>query len=362
MDPWRRTPHELLLKTPVDLQATFHRKLSDVTRLLADTARTHLQQNEFIQGSALELLTAIEGGRKLSVGDPVLDATLQGGLSPGILTEITGPSGSGKTQLALQMCVMVQLPSELGGLDAGAVYISTEQMFPSNRLFSIVNGIATRLGVELDPDSLGSNIFILHVRDHETQNHILSYQLPVLLSNHRIRLVILDSVTATFRGFMEDTTTALADPHQHNITPLSNQSLDPIRRAQLLYELAASLKRTAAQFGAVVLCTNQVAGTSSSASVFFERQDGTEISLSRQNLESGWSGITSDSAPALGMTWANMVNMRVMLDRGGAVCGPREDDVMEVERTMAVHFSPYIPEKRKCHFVIDGDGVKGLER
>ena len=35
------------------------------------------------------------------------------------LTEIAGESASGKTQLCLQLCLSVQLPLDLGGLDSG---------------------------------------------------------------------------------------------------------------------------------------------------------------------------------------------------------------------------------------------------
>ena len=41
-----------------------------------------------------------------------------GVLSRGI-TEIAGESASGKTQVCLQLCLTVQLPISLGGLDGG---------------------------------------------------------------------------------------------------------------------------------------------------------------------------------------------------------------------------------------------------
>jgi len=42
-----------------------------------------------------------------------------GGVITPSLTEIAGESASGKTQLCLQLCLSVQLPFNLGGLDSG---------------------------------------------------------------------------------------------------------------------------------------------------------------------------------------------------------------------------------------------------
>lgn len=56
---------------------------------------------------------------RLSVGCPVLDQMLRGGLLLGAVTELAGESGSGKTQLALQLCLSVQFPTQYGGLNSG---------------------------------------------------------------------------------------------------------------------------------------------------------------------------------------------------------------------------------------------------
>ena len=56
---------------------------------------------------------------KLSFGCPVLDGLLRGGLVVPGLNEIAGVSAAGKTQLCLQLCLTVQLPRELGGLEGG---------------------------------------------------------------------------------------------------------------------------------------------------------------------------------------------------------------------------------------------------
>lgn len=60
-----------------------------------------------------------EQHQRLSLGCPVLDGLLRGGLPLGGITELAGRSSVGKTQLALQLCLAVQLPRRLGGLEAG---------------------------------------------------------------------------------------------------------------------------------------------------------------------------------------------------------------------------------------------------
>lgn len=61
----------------------------------------------------------LESGLRLSFGCQVLDELLRGGLPVGGVTELSGESGAGKTQLALQLCLSVQYPTQHGGLDSG---------------------------------------------------------------------------------------------------------------------------------------------------------------------------------------------------------------------------------------------------
>lgn len=56
---------------------------------------------------------------RLSLGCPVLDGLLGGGLPLDGITELAGSSSAGKTQLALQLCLAVQFPPRHGGLEAG---------------------------------------------------------------------------------------------------------------------------------------------------------------------------------------------------------------------------------------------------
>lgn len=62
----------------------------------------------------------------VSTGDATMDRILGGcGIPLGSLTEIVGESASGKTQLALQLCLAVQDPSQLHGGKYSLVDVDT---------------------------------------------------------------------------------------------------------------------------------------------------------------------------------------------------------------------------------------------
>jgi len=52
-----------------------------------------------------------------------------------------GESGIGKTQLCFQLCLNVQIPIQLGGVDGEAVYLDTENTFQTSRLNEIAEAL-----------------------------------------------------------------------------------------------------------------------------------------------------------------------------------------------------------------------------
>lgn len=55
----------------------------------------------------------------LTTGCSKFDKLLQGGITTRGITQIYGAASTGKTQLALQLCLTVQLPTREGGFAAG---------------------------------------------------------------------------------------------------------------------------------------------------------------------------------------------------------------------------------------------------
>lgn len=97
---------------------------------------------------------------RISLGCIALDAATNGGISTRGVTEIFGESGVGKTQLLLQLCLMVQLPQNIGGLKKHAVYICTEDIFPSRRLYQLIDKFQQQFDSSI---SYAENVFVEHI-------------------------------------------------------------------------------------------------------------------------------------------------------------------------------------------------------
>ena len=98
---------------------------------------------------------------RLSLGCPVIDRLLRGGILVPGLTELAGTSAAGKTQLCLQLSLTVQLPRQHGGLGGKAVFVSTEDAFPTKRLQQLVERFDAARGL-LSHQQLTDGIFVEH--------------------------------------------------------------------------------------------------------------------------------------------------------------------------------------------------------
>ncbi|KAM0741516.1 hypothetical protein ACQRIT_004373 [Beauveria bassiana] len=181
----------------------------------------------------------------ISTLDDTLDAALGGGVPVGYITEFAGESGAGKTQFLLSLCLAVQLPAPRG-LGRQALYVSTEAALATRRLSQMLAGSdALRdLDAAVDRPSL-DNILSTVTPDLESQDHILEYQVPVLLARHDIGLLVIDSVAANYRAEFESRGSSLG-------------SSMAARSAQLV-RLGAHLRDLARRHGIAVVVANQVA-------------------------------------------------------------------------------------------------------
>ncbi|CBI17834.3 unnamed protein product, partial [Vitis vinifera] len=245
--------------------------------------------------------------QKCTLGCPILDRCLAGGVPCNSITELVAESGSGKTQLCLQLVLSAQLPTSLGGLAASSLYIHSEFPFPSRRLQQL------------------------------SQSFRSSY------SHLPVRLIVIDSIAALFRGEFENT------------------PFDLKRRSSLFFKISGKLKALAERFGLAVVVTNQV--------VDFVGQAGGLNGLRVGNLGSLWSSGRRVCA-ALGLSWANCVNSRLFLSRNEEIVGEvtglggvgAGDTVSRLTRRhLHVIFAPHLPES-SCEFVISREGVLGVER
>ncbi|CAG5123701.1 unnamed protein product [Candidula unifasciata] len=255
---------------------------------------------------------------RLGTNCQVIDSVLRGGLLSGVVSEISGESACGKTQLCLQLCISVQLNNICSG---GAVYICTEDAFPSKRLQHLIQANSAITGGR----NLGDQIFIEHVADFETLDFCISRKLPTLLERELVKLVVIDSVTALFRCHYDATQT--------------------VERAKHLTSFASKLRQLAFVHRIPVVCVNQVSANMSGAG-------------------------DASTVPALGLTWANQIACRITMSRPSVLPPSVQKHKMEWKgkpgalaeatyRKLAVVFAPHLP-LRELFVFIDHCGIHGL--
>ncbi|KAK2567314.1 DNA repair protein XRCC3 [Acropora cervicornis] len=246
----------ILCMSAADLQRTTKLSHFDVSILLK--AVSYALPSPAMK-TALSLHLGSSKGQRLSLGCQILDGCLHGGILKQGITEVAGESSSGKTQICLQLCLTVQLPEEKGGLGGaghpvaiipqvegvmicvgwGAVYISTEDVFPSKRLHQLtqyfVKNQTNLLNSSINPSD---NIFIEHAADVDDLRNIITHRLPVLLNRGTIKLVIIDSIAALFRV-------------EYSFSETS-------KRAKVLRSFGAQLHKLSHQHRIPFVCVNQV--------------------------------------------------------------------------------------------------------
>ncbi|XP_063003729.1 DNA repair protein XRCC3 [Elgaria multicarinata webbii] len=267
--------------------------------------------------------------QRLSLGCPVLDGLLRGGIPLTGITEIAGESSAGKTQIGLQLCLSVQYPYNYGGLESGAAYICTEDVFPNKRLQQLIEQ-QPRLRGDVPPDvvqkiKFGNGIFVEHAADLDTFQECITRKIHVLLSRGMARLVVVDSIAALFRC-------------EFGVK-------DSVLKAKYLQMFGAKLHRLSSKFRIPVVCINQVT----------DRMD------VRGGADQSNSGCTTKSvAPALGIMWSNQLLMRLMVSR--TICQEQaaSHHSGSVLRTMRVIFAPHLPQSF-CHYTVNLEGVKGIK-
>ncbi|XP_051216869.1 DNA repair protein XRCC3 homolog [Lolium perenne] len=258
------------------------------------------------------LLLASSRAAKLSLGCPLLDRLLSGGLPAASVTEIAGESASGKTQICLQLALL----APLSPLSSSSLFLCSDLPFPLRRL--------RLLAPKSHPDLL-DHVFVAAVHSPSDLLSLLSRAQHHLShpthSPHRLptRVILLDSIASLFRADFD------ASP------------ADLKRRTGLFFKISAKLKELAYRHKCVVVVTNQVVDV-------VEGNTGNTMA---------WSSGRQVS-PALGLSWANCVNTRLFLTREVG------SDGGSTRRHMKVAFAPHLPE-RACEFVIRRDGVFGVE-
>ncbi|MFA5125655.1 MAG: DNA repair and recombination protein RadA [archaeon] len=130
---------------------------------------------------------------RLTTGSKELDSLIGGGIETQSITEVYGKMASGKSQWCFQTAVTVQLPKEQGGLEGACLYIDSENSFRPERVIQV----AKKFG--MDPEAALKNIYVARAYNAEHQM-ILADKAAEMVTEHNIKLVIIDSLTAQFRS------------------------------------------------------------------------------------------------------------------------------------------------------------------
>lgn len=187
-------------------------------------------ERDFVPAS--EIYKKRQAIERITTGSKNLDDLLAGGVETQAVTELYGEFGSGKTQVCHTLCVTVQLPRRDGGLEAGTVYVDTENTFRPER----VVGIAEARG--LDPDEVLEHITVAKAYNSAHQELIVG-ELGGVIQKQGVKLVVVDSAVAHYRAeFLGRATLA--------------------ERQQRLNRFMHLILRTAEVHNVAVVATNQV--------------------------------------------------------------------------------------------------------
>ncbi|XP_010178677.1 PREDICTED: DNA repair protein XRCC3 [Mesitornis unicolor] len=315
---------EILNLSGADLQRLMKLSSADIQCLLKTVSHT-LRRNSM--RTALQLyqdrdhLTSQH--QKLSLGCSVLDTLLRGGVPVVGITELAGESSAGKTQMSLQLCLCVQYPYRYGGLESGAVYVCTEDVFPSKRLQQLIDHQhelrADVPAAVIQKIKFGNNIFVEHAADLDTFHKCITTRISLLLARGMVRLVVIDSIAALFR--------------------CEFGAADSVLKARYLQTFGAQLHSLSTRFRTPIMCINQVTDAVSEA----------------EAAQCSCGAADNRVSPALGITWANQLLMRLMVSRAA----PPEHSSGAV-RTLRVVFAPHLPPSFCC-YTVKLEGVKGIK-
>ncbi len=185
----------IAVSSPAELVATAEIGEATAAKII-NSAREAADIGGFETGD--KILERRLGVGKLTTGSKSFDDLFGGGLETQAMTEFYGEFGSGKTQIAHQLAVNVQLPSEKGGLNGSAVMVDTENTFRPERIKDMAEG------AELDYEDVLKNIHV--ARAYNSNHQILLVEKAKEMAEDLkgtekpVRLMIIDSATAHFRS------------------------------------------------------------------------------------------------------------------------------------------------------------------
>jgi len=158
-----------------------------VARKIINIARDSLEMG-FHNGNEVEITR--NKISKISTGSIDFDKMLGGGVESGSILEIFGEFASGKTQIGHILCVNIQKEDP----DAIAVYIDTENTFRPSRLRDFARA------AKLDEEKALKNVMIARAYNSDHQVLLAEKVEDLIKKGAKVKLLVVDSVTALFRA------------------------------------------------------------------------------------------------------------------------------------------------------------------
>lgn len=336
------TTDKLLLCSASEVSRLCGRSVNEVSKFLIQVRELIKDVNgQHSVECALVLFEASQRKNIFTTFDNSIDHLLAGGVRTGAITEFVGEAGAGKSNLLMQLTLSVQLPRSLGGLGRGAIVLSTESgSFDARRIHTILTESPSDLKKHASPD----RILVYNCDSQDELEHMVNFQVPLAIERSNVGLVIIDSIAALYR------------------TEFLGQSVTTVSRA--IEKFGYKLGRLAEEKNVAVVVANQVSDQFKSDTKPDQEVDPLSRDYQLQWF-SGWKNHTPQRSgysqqthrfeihdypkvPSLGMIWACIIDIRVVLKRrkGGF-------------RTMELVFSPWAPPQI-LEFEIVNSGVHSL--
>ncbi|XP_036330418.1 DNA repair protein RAD51 homolog 3 [Rhagoletis pomonella] len=145
-----------------------------------------------------------------------LDDKLAGGIVAGLITEFCGGPGCGKTQMCLQLCINVQFPRTVGGLQGKAVYLDTNQDFSPTRLLEMAvctekrfhrtlhkTDIHTHAQNSFTANSIMNGVTYIYCQGFLMLQAAVKKLHEMLMEDKEIKLIVIDSFSFPLRVIEE---------------------------------------------------------------------------------------------------------------------------------------------------------------
>ncbi|MBN1792133.1 DNA repair and recombination protein RadA [Candidatus Woesearchaeota archaeon] len=167
--------------------------------------------------TGLEVLEKRNRMTQISLGASNIDQIMAGGVHTGAITEFFGAYGSGKTQFGHMLAVQAIKADP----ECHVVYIDTENTFRPGRVYQFAEGLG------LEPEKVLQNIKVARAFNSDHQMLLVDKAGELINEGTKVKLIIVDSLTAHFRAeFVGRGTLAerqqKLNKHMHDLSKLAD--------------------------------------------------------------------------------------------------------------------------------------------